>query len=447
MPTTLILMRHGKAQRPLEGKPDEERKLRKQGARSLRAKLPQGLRMIPAGASVRVYSSPAARALQTARIVRDECKRQGIDVRGPVELVPSLWDQDFDEFCDFIRSSNADVVFAVGHNPFIEQATEWLTGSRIDFTTGGFAAIELSDACLGGLEDFLDAWAGDPGDFYAARLLWFVQGPVSQRWKTLVSMEKVLAEASDTVIMRLGAFFDDPEDDETMHKLRVSIRTLRSLVAFVAPWQKAEQNKACQRALKLIVACTSRLRELDVLTIQEQEIEGSTDALVDYCAAQAAVERARVLEELSRPRTKKRLKKVVGELHRIRWRRKVEANGLAATQVRERFDGLAFKLQQDLAALDIADAEATHDVRKDAKRVRYDAEQFESLLGEDVVDIAKGMVEHQDDLGAICDARVEIRIIDDMVARGVPEQVEQGLALMRKKYEDCLESALESSGA
>ena len=433
MSKMLILMRHAKAQRPVEGQPDFERELTEAGKRSLAATLPHLLKFMPTDAPVRIWSSPAERAMQTACIMQRCCKDYGINVASDIEPVEALWNQNAAAFMEAVRACESDIVLAVGHNPFIEDLTAQLAASRIDFATGGFAAIALAD------EDV--AVDGSP----AGRLLWFAQGPVSQRWKTLVQLERTLKDGADEVIQRLDAFFENPEDIETAHKLRVSIRTLRSLVAFVSPWQKRAQNKALQADLKSIVGCTSRLRELDVFSEQAEELEGAAPEFIAFCRNKAAEERRGVLETLASKQVTKRFERVQKQIDHVEWRDALCAEGLDAKEVRARFDGLATQLEGDLAALDLADAEATHDVRKRAKQVRYDAENFERLLGDDAVGIAKGMTAHQDNLGAICDARVNIGIVDSLSGEDVSEPVAWDLALLRAQNETFLYKILRDS--
>ena len=434
MSDILILMRHAKAQRPSEDMLDMERRLTEAGKRSLVATLPNSLGLMPQqGSTVEVWTSPAARADQTARIMQKACKRHGADVAPDLKVIDALWSQEAEPFLEAVRSCESDVVIAVGHNPFIEDVTETLTGSRIVFATGGFAAIRLTDEGM------------DPDEDRIGRLLWFAQGPVSQRWKTIVQMEKILADNADAVQSRLLAFYENPDDIETMHKFRVSIRTLRSLLAFTAPWQDAAQNKEAQADLKEIVAVTSRLRELDVLTEQAQAMEGATTELIQFCGERALEERKKVAAALSSKRMTKRLENVISELHNVKWRKRVNAAGLDASEVRARFDTLTSELEEELAALDLSDVEKTHDVRKSAKRVRYDAEKFKALVGDDAVDIAKSMTDHQDNLGAICDARVNIDIINNFSPDDMPEPVAWELALLRAQNETFLYTTLRNS--
>ena len=115
--------------------------------------------------------------------------------------------------------------------------------------------------------------------------------------------------------------------------------------------------------------------------------------------------------------------------------------------VRKRFDALIESVKAELADLRLSDEEQTHDVRKRAKRARYVAEFNESILGEDAVDIAEGMMAHQDSLGDVCDARANIRLIDEFLQRDLPEPLVWELTLMRAQNETLLFSTLKANEA
>ena len=439
MASTLMLMRHGKAKAIEEGQVDFDRELTEAGKRSLCATLVDQLAQVDSVPEpIEVWSSPATRAVQTALLLVAALKQRNAKVSNEVLMVDSAWEQDGPKLLDEICDSPAETVVVVGHNPMIEDLTAELTGARIPFATGGIAAIQLNWASQ---ENKADPQLTE--NERSHRLLWFSQGPISQHWRTLVQMEKTLRNASKTVTERLDAFFENPDDVETMHKFRVSIRTMRSLLVFVKPWQESKQNASMQADLKEVVGATSRLRELDVLADQAREAAATSDELVAFCEAEAAAERARVAEVLMDKRTKKRLKNVDDESKDIRWKRRYCDEGLPATDIRKRFDEIADKLEFDLENLDLADVEPTHDVRKAAKRVRYVAENFKDLIGDDAVDIAKGMTAHQDNLGAVCDARVNIDIINGFQDRDdIPESVAWDLALLRAQNETYLYTTL-----
>ena len=81
-------------------------------------------------------------------------------------------------------------------------------------------------------------------------------------------LARVLREWDDTVERRLKAFLADSDDVETIHRFRISIRTLRSLLVFVSPFLKRRRHRLLQDELRSVVVETSRLREYDVLLRQ-----------------------------------------------------------------------------------------------------------------------------------------------------------------------------------
>jgi len=434
----LILVRHGKALQATDGQADFDRELSKAAKRSLNAKLPQMLAPFdPGRAGTAIWASPSARSMQTAKLLASALEARGVRVSDCIEEHDSLWDQNEDAFLAELPSSPEDVVFAIGHNPFVEELAFRLTGARIPCSPGGLICIDVDYP-----DDVDDVQLPNAG---TSRLLWFSQGPASQHWKMLVQLENTLKEASDTVESRRKAFFENPDDIETMHKFRVSIRTLRSLVAFIKPWQDGKQNEQANADLRDIVAETSRLRELDVLTEQALASSNETNQLTEFCNEQAAAERARVIKVLSSKPVQKKLDRASGELKSLKWKQRYCDEGLEASAVRERFDEMAQDLREDLDALDFAEVEKTHDVRKQAKRVRYSAERFRDILGDDAIGVAKDMTAHQDNLGAICDARVNIDIINGFQLDELPEPVAWDLALLRAENETFLYSTLRES--
>ena len=437
MAKTLILMRHGKAVAASPNQDDFDRELSEAGKRALIATLPYSLSMLEApGSEVEILSSPAPRAMQTARLLEKAIKSIGFKTTGDITECTELWYQDADGFMDFVASRECKTIFAVGHNPFVEDHIATLTGAQLPCATGALACIAL---------DMPATCSMAAQGAYAHRLLWFAQGPQSQRWKTLVTFESILRNCANEMLERREAFLDDPDDIETMHKFRVSIRTLRSLVAFIKPWQQSKQNEQLQSLLKATVAHTSRLRELDVFADQAGESETASSELIAFCDDEARSERERVKSVLTSKECTKDVKRAVGLSRNIVWKSNCMQNGLSAKDVRAHFDGMVNSLESQLANLKLSDVERTHDVRKRAKRVRYVAEKFKGVIGNDAVGIAKGMTAYQDNLGAVCDARVNIDLINDFIQRDLPERVSWDLALIRAQNETFLYNALKQS--
>lgn len=159
MVRTLILVRHGRPEAPSAGVADASRELTPAGAAALDAPagFPRTFSLLGEGerAGAAIWSSTAARALQTARAASRALGG------APVEEHPSLWEQDNAGFLAELKAADAPLVVAVGHIPFMNEMAAWLTGVPLAFKPGGAAAIELGPSLDGG----------------SGKLLWFVQGP------------------------------------------------------------------------------------------------------------------------------------------------------------------------------------------------------------------------------------------------------------------------------
>lgn len=259
-------------------------------------------------------------------------------------------------------------------------------------------------------------------------------------------LQRTLAKTAYAVQGHREAFFADPDDIETNHHLRTHIRRLRSLVAFVKPWQRSKQNAETQAILKRIVGHTSLLRELDVFEGQVRADQGSSPELVALCTDAAATERAKVLDALASKPLARSFRRAMSLAKNVEWKKRYATHALDQSAVRARYDGMVESVRAELDALDLADEEHTHDVRKRAKRARYVAELCADLLGSDAVDAAKDMTAHQDDLGDICDARANVRLIDEFLERDLSASVRQELLLLRARNEGYLNDVLDANG-
>lgn len=262
---------------------------------------------------------------------------------------------------------------------------------------------------------------------------------------TLACLQESLTRTAEKIEKYREAFFADPENTKTIHHFRTNIRSLRSQVAFIKPWQDSAQNAETQAILKEIVSHTSLLRELDVFEKQARSNPDSSAELLAFCKEEASDERTKVLKILSSKRVTRSFKRAMNLAKNVTWKRHYAKHGLSKEAVRERFDAMVESVGAEIADLKLWDEEQTHDVRKRAKRVRYVSEVNAEILGVDAVDIAKGMTAHQDDLGDVCDARANIRLINGFLHRSLPNIVVWELNLMRAQNETFLYSTLRSA--
>ena len=216
MVSKLVLVRHAKTQTRSLELADRDRQLTRAGRRSVEARFPVTLRLVEdvSAADLKVWSSPALRALQTAEVV---ARVLGID---GIEVKESLYTQDAERFeAELVEESGC--VIAVGHNPFMEELCGRLDGMVQPMKPGAMVAFAFE--------------AGGIATLAGARLEWFVQGPRAENWQTLVDVEDGISDAAKR-IERCGAeLLENPDDPESLHQYRISLRGMRSLLGFLRP--------------------------------------------------------------------------------------------------------------------------------------------------------------------------------------------------------------------
>lgn len=404
MVKTLVLMRHGEAERFAASGDDADRALTKAGCRALRARLPQLVCLLDANSPIRVWTSPLVRARQTACLLSPFLGEEEPSVH------PLLASGDIEGFLDEVACCDDRTVMAVGHNPFVEQLAVRLGAVVLPFGKGALASFRLAD----------DAASGE--------LLWFVQGPRAGRWETLLSLEDAFAHTARRVWKARKRFLSRPDDPKRLHAFRISIRTMRSLLSFAEPFQGKSWSGSLQKDLRSMVRQTSRLRDLDVLCNRAREAsrlvaeplsEGAkepqlpTDSSASGSAAEGleAVlvqmrdgERDRVVAALGGRRLRRAARRVRRLGRNVMWCKRVEREGLAKKGLRARFLEVVAVFQSDCEDLDPSDFVALHSLRKKAKLLRYVANELGPLIGEEAEELVRQMASLQDELGSVCDA-------------------------------------------
>lgn len=420
MAKTIVLVRHAKAAPRSLGVDDERRPLTAAGRRSCAAWLARSRELFGAPAEdVVLWTSAAERARETARLVARAWRLPEPQDRACLTAC------DVDAFVEEALVDDAGCIVAVGHNPFVEEALDRLCGAQVACSTAAVAAVSVPDA---------------EGDEREPRLLWFVQGPRSIRWKALCDLDAMLCRQANRTEKRLAGFLGDPSDVEALHDFRVAVRTMRSLLSFCRPFAKRGAWRDIDRRLSRAVRRTSRLRDLDVLIAEAERMDPPATELVAACRRERSRACDRTVRAFRSKKTGREITRALDAARRLPWRDSVEAAGLDRDAVTRRFAEMvdAFGARMDVA--DYEDVEETHAVRKLAKGLRYAAENVPGLPESHADEIAALMRDVQDDLGALCDARVHIDIISSFPTDGLPEEALRDLAILKARSMDFVRS-------
>lgn len=380
MVSKLVLVRHAKTQTRSLELADRDRQLTRAGRRSVEARFPVTLRLVEdvSAADLKVWSSPALRALQTAEVV---ARVLGID---GIEVKESLYTQDAERFeAELVEESGC--VIAVGHNPFMEELCGRLDGMVQSMKPGAMAAFAFE--------------AGGIATLAGARLEWFVQGPRAENWQTLVDVEDGISDAAKR-IERCGAeLLENPDDPESLHQYRISLRVMRSLLGFLRPYCKRGILKGEMRAIKKLQDPTSRLRELDMLLAA---LDSQTDE-AGMVRAECSEEREAFIEQFGSEATQRSLRRVVKRVRELPWRRAVWQCGIEPDELVGRVNEMRAAYEVEMARVDYDDQEAVHDVRKRAKALRYVTRELADCLPDNAGSTNVRAKAVQDKLGELCD--------------------------------------------
>ena len=134
----LILVRHGKAEDRSDMADDALRALTEPGVKDFRQSLPGLLSLIGAGQNTLVWSSPLRRAAQTAALITDSL---GISAAQEYEFIGDGDWKAFSRRLAGVKQSGCLIV--VGHQPYLSDWSQSLTGLPLPFKKGSAAGFRL----------------------------------------------------------------------------------------------------------------------------------------------------------------------------------------------------------------------------------------------------------------------------------------------------------------
>lgn len=273
----------------------------------------------------------------------------------------------------------------MGHNPFMEELCGRLDGMVQPMKPGAMAAFAFE--------------AGGVATLAGARLEWFVQGPRAENWQTLVDVEDGISDAAKR-IERCGAeLLENPDDPESLHQYRISLRVMRSLLGFLRPYCKRGILKGEMRAIKKLQDPTSR-RASSTCYLRRSIRKRTRPA---WSVRECSEEREAFIEQFGSEATQRSLRRVVKRVRELPWRRAVWQCGSQPDELVGRVNEMRAAYEVEMARVDYGDQEAVHDVRKRAKALRYVTRELAGCLPDNAGSTNVRAKAVQDKLGELCD--------------------------------------------
>ena len=119
--------------------------------------------------------------------------------------------------------------------------------------------------------------------------------------------------------------------------------------------------------------------------------------------AECSEEREAFIEQFGSEATQRSLKRIVKRVKELPWRKSVWQCGLEPDELVERVNEMRAAYEAEMACVDYDDQEAVHDVRKQAKALRYVTRELVDCLPDNAGSANMHAKAVQDKLGELCD--------------------------------------------
>jgi CHAD domain-containing protein len=274
--------------------------------------------------------------------------------------------------------------------------------------------------------------------------------PLDPNLRADAALKQVFAELLHTLAVN-EAGVREGSDTEFLHDFRVAVRRTRSALGQIAEVFPEPVTARFQRGFSRLAAVTGEARDLDVYLLQlgEQEAElpealrGRLEPLRNLLRARSRTAHARLVRYLDSATYRRLTAGWDAFLAKPPPRRPKAPRALSP--IGELADRRVWKLYRRLlreggAITPESPAEAVHDLRKTAKKLRYVMELFRTVHSpEDVRPLVRILKRLQDNLGEYQDIHVQIAALrsfsEELQAAGAPLETLLALgALLDRLY-------------
>lgn len=226
------------------------------------------------------------------------------------------------------------------------------------------------------------------------------------------------------------------QDIEDVHKMRVSIRRMRSAFRLLKSYYKPKAIKPFIDELREIMRALGHVRDLDVMiqhledfqsTLEEPQLEAMKDVIdsLDLRRADARKELNHILDRKSYRRFVKNFVKFL--MTPEMGARSIDASNGAPYQLRHVLPTMIYEHLSTARAyetvLATADPETLHALRIEFKRLRYVVSLFDSVLGAQIQDFIEELKIIQDYLGHLNDIDVAQMRLNELMEDLEGEQI------------------------
>ncbi|WKY43697.1 CHAD domain-containing protein [Eubacteriaceae bacterium ES2] len=238
---------------------------------------------------------------------------------------------------------------------------------------------------------------------------------MTSRWKKKLKKSPVQTLVNQITLERCAAinqafsdYFNNPEDVEAVHQVRVKIRKLRGVLSFFKPL--IINYSVLQSRLKKLADLFGDARESDVFLEEIGIIEALNQGqelpmLKKILLEKQMISRSKLSQELTRDAADAKMEEVAGLISKQELTASQDAIKAKSYMQRE-IKRWIKKTQKAVDGMNAFDPVSIHEVRIRCKKIRYVLESVSFMLSESEEKKLQVFETIQDDLGMVHDAYV-----------------------------------------
>jgi phosphohistidine phosphatase SixA len=408
----LILVRHGKAEERSENLPDSDRKLTHNGKQELKTMFKVLGPYFAGRNKVKIWSSNLDRAVQTAKILSREVGNANVTFH---EFVA---DGDFENLTKEVgRVKGAKLLVIVGHEPYLSDWTERITGTRPpEFIKGAAVSIKIDKVkpLRGELK-----WKLKPEHYIEGQTMPELTFPsqADDRDKVDVSgslkkeISSLLLHCLKEIVSAHNEFIRTPDDPETAHKFRVKIRQFRSLLSFSRLELGRKDYEDIQNKARTLAGQFTYLREVDVMA---GKLANGYPALLSILKSEREAAKKTAYGELASASAAPLFFEILNWIVEDPFKNSKNGKKPLSKFVNDRAEKWLDGFRKGLQKIDTSSAKGIHALRIKGKKLRYIMALMEPVLKEKQAALIPGLREMQDSLGMICDIQIDIPVLEKL---------------------------------
>ncbi len=238
------------------------------------------------------------------------------------------------------------------------------------------------------------------------------------------AVEIIMKSGLNQIIDAYDYFFENPNDQEGVHQVRVRIRKFRALLAFFKPLFEKQKYQKQQQVLKELGQQFGEVRQLDVLIKEVEMIE--KDNRITICEFKQmklylAQERKKAFQILDDDLKTNQFARELLDIWIWKlnepWVQKSSVLDMSlAEYTKKQMAVWIKKIDKQINHLDIRQQQEIHQVRIKSKKLRYVIGELTAVLDRKTRKSIKKFEKMQDDLGYVHDVFANKDLLEQLIA-------------------------------